>query len=63
MRSLACQWQKVVKTETQLDYLSIDQDTNHVYGCYNNVIVKIDYNQQQVCSNLSNYSFYSFMNI
>ena len=48
MRNLACQYQKVVKTGTQLDYLSIDQDSNFVYGCFNNVILKLDYNQQQV---------------
>ena len=52
MRNLACQWQKVVKSGTQLDYLSIDQDSNYVYGCFNNVILKIDYDKQQVGINL-----------
>lgn len=48
MRSLACQWQRVTKPGIPLEYLSVDPDTNFVYGCYGNTVVKIDYDTPQV---------------
>ena len=49
MRSLSCQWQRVVKTNMPLDYISIDQDTNAIYGSFNNVILRFNYDNQEVC--------------
>ena len=48
MRNLLCQCQRVVRTNTPLDYLSVDQDFSTIYGSYNNEILNLNADNKEV---------------